>query len=114
MKMLTIKRLKETSIYMLTTALLLVSGCKDEKLNEVPLDRFNEEQIIKSKAGFDLYITALHEGARQEMASIDLTFYFDMFIGTDVVTAGQLTATNFNNYETYLTPYTNASSVYWN
>lgn len=114
MEMLKIKRLKEASIYMLTTVLLLVSGCKDEKLNEVPLDRFNEEQIIKSKAGFDLYITALHEGARQEMASIDLTFYFDMFIGTDVVTAGQLTATNFNNYETYLTPYTNASSVYWN
>lgn len=113
METLKIKRFKAASIYLLTAAIWL-SGCKEEKLDEVPLDRFNQEQIVKSKAGFDLYIAALHEGARQEMASIDLTFYFDMFIGTDVVTAGQLTANNFNNYETYLTPYTNASSVYWN
>lgn len=103
-----------TSLGWLLLCVFLFTSCKEDSLREVPLDQLNKEQLFKSKDGFNLYITALHEGARQEMASIDLTFYFNMFIGTDVVTAGQLSATNFNDYETYLTPYTTASSVYWN
>lgn len=94
--------------------MILSWSCDDTFLKEVPLDQLNQNQLVKTKEGFENYITALHEGARQEVTSPDLNNYCNMFCGTDVVTTGQLSSTNFVNYESYLTPYTDASEIYWN
>lgn len=114
MKKFTIRSCQMTLIYGFFLSLILIGSCSTDFLNEVPIAKLNEDQILSSTRGFDNYITALHESARGELASVDLLFYWDQFVGTDVVTSGQLSVKQFVNYEVYLTPYTPASEVYWN
>jgi len=94
--------------------LLTFHACKKVSLDEVPLSNLDPTNIIKSKADFNLFITALHQAAREERIMGDLNEFFNMNLGTDVATTGQAGAVNFRNYETYLTPANPTVRVYWN
>lgn len=93
--------------------LLLITSCDDKFLNEVPKDSLNPDVVLNSKAGFENYITALHQTARNELTREDLTMFFDQNIGTDVATTGQEPAVNFRNYATYLIPENPVARTYW-
>jgi hypothetical protein len=96
-------------------ALVLLSGsCKDQILDEVPLSSLSSDVVLSSKAGFDNYITALHQSARDELSQEDLGSFYDMQIGTDIATTGQEQTVNFRNYTTFLTPSASAASSFWN
>ncbi|RRB02511.1 RagB/SusD family nutrient uptake outer membrane protein [Larkinella rosea] len=93
--------------------LLTLGACKETLLDEVPKDSLNPDVVLTSKAGFENYLTALHQTARNEMILQDLTHYFDQNIGTDIATTGQEPAVNFRNYNTYLIPDNPVSRTYW-
>ena len=84
--------------------LLLAGACKDKFLDEVPMASLSSSVVLTSKAGFDNYITALHQAARDELSQEDLGSFYDMQIGTDAATTGQEQTVNFRNYTTFLTP----------
>lgn len=94
--------------------LLLSASCKDAFLEEVPLSSLSSDVVLSSKAGFENYITALHQGAREEQAQEDLGSFYDMYIGTDIATTGQEQTVNFRNYTTFLTPSSGAAGSLWN
>lgn len=96
--------------------LLLCSSCnKDESiLTEVPLSSLSPDNVLKNKSGFELYITALHQAAREERIMGDLNGFPDMSLGTDIATTGQEGAINFRNYDTYLTPVSSVNTSFWN
>ena len=96
------------------SALLLVS-CNKDALKEVPLSDLSPDNILTTKEGFDLFITALHSGAREEMMidGTDLGPYYEMHIGTDVGTTGQEQSLPFRDYLTYLTPTNATVRRYW-
>jgi len=93
--------------------LLLAGACKDKFLDEVPLASLSSSVVLTSKAGFDNYITALHQAARDELSQEDLGSFYDMQIGTDAATTGQEQTVNFRNYTTFLTPSAAAASSFW-
>jgi starch-binding outer membrane protein, SusD/RagB family len=92
---------------------LLVS-CNDNVLDEISLSNPSTDQILSSKAGFDTYITALHNAARNELFKTD-TYQnaFDMQTGTDVATTGDPALTIWLNYITTLTPVYGTVNFYW-
>ncbi|TVT43305.1 RagB/SusD family nutrient uptake outer membrane protein [Hymenobacter setariae] len=98
----------------LCAGLLLAGACQDKFLDEVPLSSLSSSVVLTSKAGFDNYITALHQSARDELSQEDLGSFYDMQIGTDVATTGQEQTVNFRNYATFLTPSASAASSFWN
>jgi hypothetical protein len=95
-------------------AAVLVS-CNKDALKEVPLSDLSPDNILTTKDGFDLFITALHSGAREEMMidGTDLGPYYEMHIGTDVGTTGQEQTVAFRDYLTYLTPTNATVRRYW-
>ncbi|MCK8494649.1 RagB/SusD family nutrient uptake outer membrane protein [Spirosoma sp. RP8] len=96
-------------------AMILLSGsCKDQFLDEVPLASLSSDVVLSSRAGFDNYITGLHQAARDELSQEDLGSFYDMYLGTDVATTGQEQTVNFRNYTTFLTPTAAAASSFWN
>lgn len=94
--------------------ILLVGSCKDQFLNEVPQSSLSSDVVLKSRAGFDNYITGLHQAARDELSQEDLGSFYDMYLGTDIATTGQEQTVNFRNYTTFLTPTSAAASSFWN
>ncbi|MBE7170134.1 MAG: RagB/SusD family nutrient uptake outer membrane protein [Williamsia sp.] len=89
-------------------------GCKKEVLDEVPEASLASAVVLVNKAGFDNYITAIHQAAREELSGEDLGRFPDMNLGTDVGTTGQEQSVNFRNYNTFLTPSAGAVSSPWN
>lgn len=115
MQTINIKSLHRRLMFCLLCVYVIAgAGCSKDVLKEVPLSTLNEDNALTSKKGFDFYITALHQAAREELSGEDLLFYFDQNTGTDVVTSGQISVTQFVNYTTYLTPFTHAATKYWN
>lgn len=96
----------------ISIVIVLVS-CKDTFLEEVPKDSLNPNVVLTSKAGFENYMTALHQSARNELILADLTHFCDQSIGTDIATTGQEPAVNFRNYSTYLIPDNPVARTYW-
>lgn len=87
---------------------------KKDLLNEKPLASLSTDVVLTSKAGFDTYITALHQAARDELVMIDShDYYFTMQSGTDIATTGQEDARPFRDYVTYLTPNASCVTNYW-
>ncbi|HTG57030.1 MAG TPA: hypothetical protein VL943_12215, partial [Niabella sp.] len=103
-----------TYIIIFLTWCVLSSCNKDSFLNETPLSDLSPENVLKDVNGYENLITSLHYYTREELTGDDLYRYFDMFTGTDLCTSGQLSVTQFVNYETYLTPATAAASRTYN
>lgn len=91
-----------------------LSGCEDKFLNEKPLASLSSDVVLTSKAGFENYINALHNAAREEQTLEDNhDYYFTMQSGTDIATTGQEDARPFRSYITYLNPNANTVVKYW-
>lgn len=93
---------------------ILFTSCNDDFLNEKPVSDLSGDNVLTSVAGFENYINSLHYFAKEELSGDDLRRYFNMFTGTDIVCVGQLGESPFRNYETYLSPSTDAASRTWN
>lgn len=90
------------------------SGCKDTFLDEKPLASLSSDVVLTNQVGFENYLTALHQAARDELAYEDNhDYYFTLNSGTDIATTGQEDARPFRNYVTYLTPAANTVTKYW-
>lgn len=89
-------------------------SCNDDFLKEKPIAFLSPENVLNSVDGYEKLIASLHYYTREELTGDDLYRYFDMFTGTDICTSGQISVTQFVNYETYLTPATAAASRTWN
>ncbi|GAB3742486.1 RagB/SusD family nutrient uptake outer membrane protein [Spirosoma lituiforme] len=94
--------------------ILLSGSCKDQFLDEVPLASLSSDVVLSTRTGFDNYITALHQAARDELSQEDLGSFYDMYLGTDIGTTGQEQTVNFRNYTTFLTPTAATASSFWN
>jgi len=89
------------------------SSCETDYLDEKPLSALNSDIVLVNNAGFQNYLVALSQSARQEM-KIDDGTYNTYFQGTDVVTAAGVEFTFFKDYSTYLNPTTGSVSTIWN
>lgn len=88
-------------------------SCNTDLLHEDPLI-LNSDNVLVSQQGFENYITALHYGARDELAKYDyLPWYMNLQIGTDVINNGEKATPNFKNWETFLTPVAACVERYW-
>ncbi len=101
----------------LAILILLLSSisCKKSRdLNEIPLGDLSVTQALSSKQGFQNFIAALHEAARDELAGEydNLNYYWIMFAGTDVATWGHdgIQRIDYNNL---LTPTVDAVKLVW-
>lgn len=100
-------------IFILSFFLFALAGCS-KSLVEVPLSDLSNEAVLKDSVGFDTYMTALHQGARDEFTNTDgINHNFNMQMGTDIATTGSPTIAPFRNYETYLTPSQVVVNFYW-
>src|SRR5215203_2881072 len=100
--------------FVLLTLFIVFTGCR-KSLDEVPLANLSNEAVLRDSAGFEGYITALHQGARDEFTNTDgINHNFNMQFGTDIATTGSPTIAPFRNYETYLTPSQIVVGFYWN
>ncbi|WP_256009857.1 RagB/SusD family nutrient uptake outer membrane protein [Desertivirga xinjiangensis] len=113
MKILNRKNVNRYFSFIVFMSVLLVS-CNDDFLKEKPIAVLSPENTLKSVEGYENLISSLHYYTREELTGDDLYRYFDMFTGTDICTSGQISVTQFVNYETYLTPATAAASRTWN
>ncbi len=111
-KYITLKHLCICGLLFLNTVLFY--SCNDDFLDETPIANLADENVLTSAKGFDSYIDALHYHAREQLAGNDRRRFFDMFYGTDIITVGQIGEKMFKNYETFLTPETDACSYTWN
>src|ERR1700754_1722129 len=107
--------MKIYSALLLCVLTATVLSCNKDALKEVPLSDLSPDNILTTKKGFEMYITALHSAAREEMmiAGTDLGPYYEMHIGTDVGTTGQEQTVCFRDYLTYLTPSNTTVRRYW-
>lgn len=95
-------------------ALLFIGGCEDELLDENPPGSLTSDIVLSSKSGFVNYIAALHFSARDELSKFDsFGWYINQQMGTDIACSGENAASNFRNWETYLTPATQVVERYW-
>jgi starch-binding outer membrane protein, SusD/RagB family len=105
---------KKLPVGILLAGLLGMLACQ-KSLEEVPISNLSNAAVLKDSVGFENYITALHEGARDEFTNTDgINHNFNMQFGTDVATTGSPTIAPFRNYETYLTPSQVVVGFYWN
>ena len=92
---------------------MAIYGCR-KSLEEIPLSSLSNTAVLKDSIGFDSYITALHQGARDEFTNTDgINHNFNMQFGTDIATTGSPTIAPFRNYETFLTPAQTVVNFYW-
>jgi hypothetical protein len=88
-------------------------SCKKSFLDETPLSSLSTQKVLSSEAGFENYITALHEAARDEMAEKDAsTYFYIMQAGTDVAAFGNSTVKN-TDYHNLLTPASSTVELVW-
>lgn len=91
--------------------LLANTACKDDFLNEVPLDRFSPENLLTNAAGFDAAVVALYEGARQEHTIGSNNFEY-MTVGTDQTQWGRNDSRGNKDYS-LLNSNLDATIIYW-
>lgn len=104
---------KKLPVAILLAGLLMMLACR-KSLEEVPISNLSNASVLRDSVGFENYITALHEGARDEFTNTDgINHNFNMQFGTDVATTGGPTIAPFRNYETYLTPSQVVVGFYW-
>lgn len=89
-----------------------MSGCKRSFLDEVPLDRFTQQNLLVDSSGFEAAVAALYHAAREEYAVGGANFDY-MNLGTDIVHWGRHDSRGFNDY-TLLNPQSNYVDLYWN
>lgn len=105
---------KKLPVGIVLTGLLFMLACQ-KSLEEVPISNLSNAAVLKDSVGFENYITALHEAARDEFTNTDgINHNFNMQFGTDIATTGSPTIAPFRNYETYLTPTQVVVGFYWN
>lgn len=106
------------SIRKLTCLWLLILviniGCKKGILDEKSLSSASVDQLLSTRPGFDNYITALHEAARNEIFKADgLNYSYSMQMGTDEAIVGDPSLAQFRDYNTTLTPTYAAVTFFW-
>ncbi|RPD43027.1 RagB/SusD family nutrient uptake outer membrane protein [Chitinophaga barathri] len=107
--------LKRRILIILATGIIIFSQGCSKSLDEVPLSNLSNTAVLKDSIGFENYITALHQGARDEFTNTDgINHNFNMQFGTDIATTGSPTIAPFRNYETYLTSTQLVVGFYWN
>jgi hypothetical protein len=89
------------------------SSCNKNLLDEKPLGSLNSDIVLTSKIGFQNYLVALSQFAREEISMDDQTYIMN-FIGTDVVSAAGVEFTFYKDYNTYLNPTTREVTNIWN
>lgn len=93
---------------------LTLASCAEKFLDETPMDDLNNDQVLTTPAGFENYLTALHEAARLELFRHDsFHSYINQQMGTDIACSGENAAANFRNYVTYLTPTVSFVEHFW-
>ncbi|MCR6722124.1 MAG: RagB/SusD family nutrient uptake outer membrane protein [Chitinophagaceae bacterium] len=106
------KRYNKLAVLALVVSMFNAS-CSKDFLDEVPPASFSTVGVLTSEAGFNNYMTALHQSARDEMTARDAsTYFYIMQNGTDVASFGNVSATS-NNYLTLLTPTASAVTQVW-
>lgn len=107
------KLINRISVLLISAITFLLQSCHKDFLEEVPLADYSTVGVLKSEAGFEAYITALHKSARDEMAARDgSTYFYIMQTSTDVASFGNASVSS-NNYATLLTPTANAVDYVW-
>lgn len=93
---------------------LLATSCKDEFLEEQPMDFLSPEGALINKAGFESAIVALHDAARTEIYRANATGIYMLNMGTDVATTGDESLQTFKDYEATVTPGSSTAAYFWN
>lgn len=93
---------------------MVLQGCQEDFLEEVPLSDLSNKQALSTKSGFENYIIGLHEAARNEISreSDNLNYYWIMSAATDIATHGH-DNTSRTNYNNLLRPTNNAVAEVW-
>lgn len=89
-------------------------SCKDDWLDEKPLASLSSAEVLKTPSGFQNYIAALHNAAREELTIGDNTYFAINFAGTDIASDAGVEHIGFKNYLTYLTPANGEAESVWN
>ena len=104
---------KNGLLLFLVSVVVFVTGCR-KSLDELPLSQLSNTAVLRDSAGFESYMIALHQAARDEVTNTaGINHNFNMFFGTDIATTGSPTIAPFRNYETYLTPSQVVVNFYW-
>ncbi len=104
---------KIKSILFIIGLILIIGACDENFLEEIPPSSFSTVGVLKSPSGFETYITALHQSARNEMATRDGNMqYYIMHGATDVASFGHA-GLNSNSYMQLLSPTAGSSSWNW-
>lgn len=110
-----INKIKHCGIWsILPLAIILLQSCSKEFLEERPLSNLSNEQVLMTESGFENYITALHEAARDEIARDhdNLNYYWIQSAATDVATHGHDNVSRID-YNNLLQPTVNAVEEVW-
>lgn len=83
-------------------SLCIFNSCDTNILEEKPYD-LNSDVVLTDDAGFQNYLIALSNFAREEMSMDDWSYSMN-FIGTDIGSAAGVQLIYFKNYQTYLNP----------
>lgn len=101
-------------LFLLISAVVCVGSACNKSLNEKPIATLTNEGVLVDSVGFDAYIAALHQAARDEFANTDgINHNFNMQFGTDIATTGSPTIAPFRDYNTYLIPNQVVVNFYW-
>lgn len=103
-------------IHIILSVVLLfsINSCQDDFLQERPPGSLSSDIVLTNKSGFENYLAALHYAARDELSKYDsFGWYINQVMGTDIACSGENAASNFRNWETYLTPATQCVERYW-
>jgi hypothetical protein len=102
---------KWIGIACMSAAGLIVTGCSESFLDEVPLDRFSPENLLVDEAGFEAATVALYYAAREEHQLGGVNFDY-MNLGTDIVEWGRPDSRGFKDY-TLLNSQFDPVEKYW-
>lgn len=101
-----------TSLFVLMIFSGLVVSCKKVLLDEVSLSNPSNGQVLSSKAGFNSFIIALHQAARDEFFETNYPMCVDLQMNSDICTFGDPSVISWTNYS-MLTPSNGAVSSFW-
>ncbi len=91
--------------------LLSLNACDDDVLNERPLSDLNTDNVLKSKSGFENYITALVLSARNELTNGDN--YYRYVNNTDVASSAGAEYAGSYDWRNQITPTTGFVRYFW-
>lgn len=96
--------------------LLSQISCKEEILNETPPDFLSADVVLVNKAGFDTYMTGLHQGLREWFFGVNnhSQNFFDFNYSADLSTSGDAGVVTFKDFRTWLTPAQAFVTYHWN